>query len=162
MQNISNYTTFKIAKMRSENITKISRDSFWSFWQILLKEYRRGILNSAILFRWSRQRSRASIHISDYLPRRKICFPGVGNGKWHGAVRWLQFQWLFLTFDPARPVTECSMSTIHRELSWLYPTVRHVQCIIDEPQSLFRINVKDVYASNIYLDIFSKQMLSPN
>lgn len=99
---------------------KISRDSFDPFGKSFQKTSVYWI--SAILFRWSHQCSRASIHISG-LPseRRKICFPGVGNGK---RGRSGQLQWLFLTFDPARPVTECPMSAIHRELSWYYPTAR--------------------------------------
>lgn len=78
--------TFSIIKHSKPQkyVAKISRDLFDPFLQIRLKNLR-GILNSAISFRWSHQRSRASIHISG-LPseRRKICFPGVGNGNGTG------------------------------------------------------------------------------
>lgn len=101
--------TFQAAKIWSENITRF----VWPFWQILSKDLR-GILNSAISFRWSHQRSRTSIHISGPpSEKRKICFPGVENG--NGAVRSVPVafpnfrsretgRWMPNVYDPQRAI----------------------------------------------------------
>jgi len=80
----------------------------------------------------------------------------MGNG--NGVAD--QFQWLFLTFGPARPVAGCP-STIHTEG---YPDLLHDtsdRYIIDEPRSLpqckRRVYVKyfDIPARYFRLDVIS-------
>lgn len=109
----------------------------------------RGILNSAIPFLIASTFQRIYPYQRTAFRETEDLFSAVGNG--NGATDRGQFQWLFLTFDPVRLVAGCP-SAIRRKLSG--STLRHVQCIIDEPQSLLRINAKDVYTSNI-LTIFA-------
>lgn len=101
-----------------------------------------GILNSVILFLIASAFWRIYPYQRAAFRGTEDLFSAMGNG--NGVAD--QFQWLFLTFDPARPVAGCP-SAIHRGLSG--STLRHVRYIIDEPRSLPRINVKDVYTLNI-------------
>lgn len=67
------------------------------------------------------------------------------DGKWERRGRPVPVA--FPNFRSRETSRRIHPSTIHRELSGSTP--RHVRYIIDEPQSLPRINVKDVYTSNI-------------
>lgn len=118
----------------------------------LLKRSERGILNSVIPFVIASAFRRIYPYQRAAFRGTEDLFSTMGNG--NGVAD--QFQWLSLTFDPARPVAGCP-STIRRGLSGSTP--RHVRYIIDEPQSLPRINVKDVYTSNILT--FPLRAISP-
>lgn len=109
----------------------------------LFKRSPRGILNSVIPFLIASAFRRIYPYQRAAFRETEDLFSAMGNGNGGMAD---QFQWLLLTFDPARPVAGCP-STIHRGLSG--STLRHIRYIIDEPRSLPRINVKDVYTSNI-------------
>lgn len=103
---------------------KISRVSFDPFGKFLSKDLG-GILNFQRFHSADHISVPAHLSISADSTFRETKDLFSRDGKWgNGGAGSGQLQWLFLTFDPARSVTECPMSTIHRELSWYDPTAR--------------------------------------